>query len=150
MLEYSPNQIAHHRSASYRPSHSYPHAHITVYLQFRPSAASHSAAMDYSPAKAPTPLGRYRVLSPKCGLRISPLQLGAMSLGEANKEAMGAVSKEQAFALLDAFVAAGGNCIDTSNNYQNEQSEAWLGEWMKARGNRDQIIIATKYTVSGL
>lgn len=41
---------------------------------------------------------------------------------------------------------AGGNFIDTANNYQSEESEKWLGEWMKARGNRDQMVIATKYT----
>jgi aryl-alcohol dehydrogenase-like predicted oxidoreductase len=48
----------------------------------------------------------------------------------------------------DAFFEAGGNFIDTANNYQNEQSEQWLGEWMQERGNRDQIVIATKFTVS--
>jgi aryl-alcohol dehydrogenase-like predicted oxidoreductase len=74
-------------------------------------------------AKAATPLGRYRILSPKCGLRVSPLQLGAMSLGDAQQASAGSTTKENAFRLLDAYVAAGGNFIDTSNNYQNEQSE---------------------------
>ncbi|KAK2023695.1 aldo/keto reductase [Colletotrichum zoysiae] len=41
---------------------------------------------------------------------------------------------------------AGGNFIDTANNYQDEQSELWIGEWMKERGNREQIVLATKYT----
>ena len=40
----------------------------------------------------------------------------------------------------------GGNFIDTANAYQSEQSELWLGEWMKGRNNRDQLVIATKYT----
>ncbi|KAJ6124404.1 Aryl-alcohol dehydrogenase (AAD) [Penicillium samsonianum] len=93
-----------------------------------------------------TPLGRYRVLSSTAGVRVSPLQLGAMSIGDAWSGFMGSMSKEQSFALLDAFVAAGGNFIDTANNYQNEQSEAWLGEWMAARNNRDQIVLATKFT----
>lgn len=73
---------------------------------------------------------------------------------------MGECSKESAFAILDAFYDNGGNFIDTyvsetarilqatltnlsicrSNNYQFEQAEQWLGEWMKARGNRDQIV----------
>lgn len=35
---------------------------------------------------------------------------------------------------------------DTANNYQNEQSETWIGEWMEARGNRDELVIATKFT----
>ncbi|EKV09984.1 Aryl-alcohol dehydrogenase (AAD), putative [Penicillium digitatum] len=93
-----------------------------------------------------TPLGRYRVLSSTAGVRVSPLQLGAMSIGDAWSQFMGSMSKEQSFALLDAFVAAGGNFIDTANNYQNEQSEAWIGEWMAARNNRDQIVLATKFT----
>ncbi|KAI8154621.1 putative aryl-alcohol dehydrogenase AAD14 [Colletotrichum sp. SAR 10_70] len=69
-----------------------------------------------------------------------------MSIGDAWSSFMGSMNKEQAFELLDAFVAAGGNFIDTANDYQNEQSEAWLGEWMKLRGNRDQLVIATKFT----
>ena len=34
----------------------------------------------------------------------------------------------------------------SANNYQNEQSESWLGEWMKERKNRDLMVIATKFT----
>lgn len=67
-----------------------------------------------------------------------------MSVGEAWKEFMGSMDKEQAFKLLDAFVEAGGNFIDTANNYQNDDSEKWLGEWMKERGNRDQIVLASE------
>ncbi|EDV12558.1 aryl-alcohol dehydrogenase [Saccharomyces cerevisiae RM11-1a] len=59
---------------------------------------------------------------------------------------MGSMNKEQAFELLDAFYEAGGNCIDTANSYQNEESEIWIGEWMKSRKLRDQIVIATKFT----
>jgi aryl-alcohol dehydrogenase-like predicted oxidoreductase len=101
----------------------------------------------FKPAPEPaTPLGRYRVLSSTAGIRVSPLQLGAMSIGDTWSQFMGSMNKEQSFALLDAFVEAGGNFIDTANNYQNEQSEAWLGEWMAARKNRDQMVIATKFT----
>lgn len=101
----------------------------------------------FSPAPEPTTeLGRYRILSPIAGIRVSPLQLGAMSIGSAWSEFMGSMDKEKSFQLLDAFTEAGGNFIDTANNYQNEQSEAWLGEWMKARGNRDRMVIATKFT----
>ncbi|KAJ5092606.1 Aldo/keto reductase [Penicillium alfredii] len=94
----------------------------------------------------PTPLGRYRVLAPTAGIRVSPLQLGAMSIGDAWNKFMGSMNKGQSFQLLDAFVAAGGNFIDTANNYQNEQSETWLGEWMAARQNREQLVLATKFT----
>lgn len=99
-----------------------------------------------APPEPATPLGRYRVLSSTAGIRVSPLQLGGMSIGDAWSQFMGSMNKEQSFALLDAFVAAGGNFIDTANNYQNEQSEAWIGEWMTARKNRDQIVLATKFT----
>lgn len=56
------------------------------------------------------------------------------------------MNKEKAFELLDFFHESGGNFIDTANNYQNEQSESWIGEWMTSRKNRDQLVIATKYT----
>ena len=99
------------------------------------------------PAPDPaTPLGRYRVLSSTAGVRVSPLQLGAMSIGSAWAAAMGSMDKESSFKLLDGFVEAGGNFIDTANNYQNEESERWIGEWMAERQNRDQLVIATKYT----
>ena len=101
----------------------------------------------FEPAPAPpTALGRYRVLSSTAGVRVSPLQLGAMSIGDAWNEFMGSMSKEDSFKLLDAFEEAGGNFIDTANNYQNEQSEEWIGEWMEKKQNRDYMVIATKFT----
>lgn len=100
-------------------------------------------------ATAPEPkteLGRHRVLAPSAAIRVSPLALGAMSIGDAWAEFMGSMDKESSFKLLDAFYEAGGNFIDTANNYQNEQSEEWLGEWAAERGIRDQLVIATKFT----
>lgn len=94
----------------------------------------------------PTELGRTRVLSARAGVRVSPLQLGAMSIGEAWKAGMGSMDKQQSFKLLDAFYEAGGNFIDTANNYQDEESETWIGEWMAERKNRDHMVIATKFT----
>lgn len=68
----------------------------------------------FQPAPEPeTELGRYRVLSSSAGIRVSPLQLGAMSIGEAWSGFMGSMNKENSFKLLDAFVHAGGNMIDT-------------------------------------
>lgn len=81
----------------------------------------------FEPApEPPSELGRYRVLSSTAGIRVSPLQLGAMSIGDAWSSFMGSMSKEQSFKLLNAYYEAGGNFIDTANNYQNEQSEKWL------------------------
>ena len=50
------------------------------------------------PAPEPkTELGRYRILSPTAGVRVSPLQLGAMSIGEAWAKFMGSMDKAQSF-----------------------------------------------------
>ena len=62
---------------------------------------------------------------------------------------MGSVSKDSVFELLDYFHSQGGNFIDTANNYQNEQSETWIGDWLNSKpGLRDQMVVATKYTSS--
>ncbi|OJJ98575.1 hypothetical protein ASPACDRAFT_122437 [Aspergillus aculeatus ATCC 16872] len=94
----------------------------------------------------PSPLGRYRQLAPTASVRVSPLCLGAMTLGRAHSERYGEVSKETAFEILDHFYENGGNFIDTANVYRDGESEQWLGEWMAARGNRDEIVLATKYS----
>ncbi|CDO73375.1 hypothetical protein BN946_scf185013.g9 [Trametes cinnabarina] len=99
------------------------------------------------PPPPPTQLGRHRQLAPSAGVHVSPLQLGAGSIGDKwEKFGMGTMNKEMSFRLLDAFYEAGGNFIDTANNYQDETSEEFIGEWMEKRGIRDQMVIATKYT----
>jgi aryl-alcohol dehydrogenase-like predicted oxidoreductase len=58
--------------------------------------------------------------------------------------------REGAFALLDAYVALGGRHIDTAHIYsdwipgERGRSETVLGEWLKARGNRAELVITTK------
>lgn len=94
--------------------------------------------------KPKTNLGYHRILSPSAGLRVSPLCLGAMNFGDAWKGFMGECNKETTFGILDHFYENGGNFIDTANNYQNEESEKWIGEWMEDRGVRDEMVIATK------
>jgi aryl-alcohol dehydrogenase-like predicted oxidoreductase len=76
--------------------------------------------------------------------KVSVLSLGAMRFGTTTDEAT-------SFAILDRYVAAGGNFIDTSNNYlffvnstQGGESEALLGRWRASRGAGDEIVIATK------
>ena len=60
---------------------------------------------------------------------------------------MGKVTKEEAFAILDYYHDQGGNFLDTASNYQSEQSETWIGEWMASRpGLRDEMVVATKYS----
>lgn len=77
-------------------------------------------------------------------LRLAPLMFGGNIFGWTADEAM-------SHRLLDAFVDAGFNAIDTADVYscwvpghQGGESEAVIGRWLKKRGNRDKIIIATK------
>ncbi|EMC96270.1 hypothetical protein BAUCODRAFT_122290 [Baudoinia panamericana UAMH 10762] len=104
--------------------------------------------MAFRPPKKPLSLlGYHRILSPTAGVRVSPLCLGAMNFGTAWQQFMGECSKETAFGMLDYFYEQGGNFIDTANNYQAGESESWLGEWMQKRNNRDDIVLATKFTI---
>ncbi|KAL8833766.1 MAG: hypothetical protein Q9170_004099 [Blastenia crenularia] len=101
----------------------------------------------FPPAPKPkSHLGYHRILSSTAGVRVSPLCLGAMNFGNAWEQYMGKCDKETAFSMLDYFYDNGGNFIDTANNYQNEESETWIGEWMAKHKNRDEMVIATKFT----
>ncbi|KAL4248160.1 NADP-dependent oxidoreductase domain superfamily protein [Abortiporus biennis] len=83
-----------------------------------------------------TLLGVHRQLGPNAGIFVSPIQLGAMNIGDKwNDLGMGAMDKENSFKLLDAYYESG-----------DETSEEYIGEWAEKRGIRDQLIIATKYT----
>ena len=60
--------------------------------------------------------------------------------------------RDASFAVLDAYVEAGGNFIDTADTYMRPNmgiSETIIGGWMAARGNRDELIIATKVGSDG-
>jgi aryl-alcohol dehydrogenase-like predicted oxidoreductase len=60
--------------------------------------------------------------------------------------------REASFAVLDGYVLAGGNFIDTADTYMRPNmgiSETIIGEWMTARGNRDSLVIATKVGSEG-
>jgi aryl-alcohol dehydrogenase-like predicted oxidoreductase len=77
-------------------------------------------------------------------LDFGPLVLGGNTFGWSS-------TREDTFAVLDAFVAAGGRAVDTADSYSawvpgNEggESEALIGEWLAARGRRDDVVIATK------
>ncbi len=78
------------------------------------------------------------------GLEISPLAFGGNVFGWTVDESM-------SFKLLDAFVAAGFNFIDTADTYsrwapgnQGGESETIIGKWVKQRGNRAKVVLATK------
>ncbi|KAE8354352.1 NADP-dependent oxidoreductase domain-containing protein [Aspergillus coremiiformis] len=94
--------------------------------------------------KPTSPLARHRILSPTAAVKVSPIQLGGISIGTSWNELFG--ENEDPFKLLDAYFELGGNFIDTSNIYNSEDSERLIGEWMDKRNVRDQMVIATKYT----
>ncbi|CAI0826335.1 NADP(H)-dependent aldo-keto reductase [Serratia fonticola] len=84
---------------------------------------------------------------PHSSLEVSVLGLGTMTFGEQNSEA-------DAHAQLDYALAAGINLIDTAEMYPvpprpetQGLTEQYIGSWIKARGNRDKIVLASK--VSG-
>ena len=70
-------------------------------------------------APAPPPesgLARYRLLSSRAGVHVSPIQLGGMSIGDKWADlGLGSMDKESSFKLLDAYFNNGGNFIDTAN-----------------------------------
>jgi aryl-alcohol dehydrogenase-like predicted oxidoreductase len=77
-------------------------------------------------------------------LKIAPLVLGGNVFGWT-------ADKDASFAVLDAFVAGGGTMIDTADVYsawvdghRGGESETVIGEWLKASGRRDEVLIATK------
>jgi aryl-alcohol dehydrogenase-like predicted oxidoreductase len=77
-------------------------------------------------------------------LRVSPLCFGGNVFGWTVDEAT-------SFRLLDAFLDAGFNFIDTADVYsawkpgnRGGESETILGKWMRERGNRDRVVVATK------
>lgn len=85
-------------------------------------------------------LDTYRQLG-RSGLRVSPLALGAATFG--TDWGWGA-DRDEARRLFDLYVDRGGNFIDTAVTYTNGTSERLLGEF--ARGKRDRLVLATKYT----
>ena len=55
-----------------------------------------------------------------------------------------AQEQERSFALLDAVFEMGGNTLDTAHIYAGGNSERGIGQWMRARGNREQVVIISK------
>ena len=89
-------------------------------------------------------LTTYRLLG-NTGLRVSPLAFGAGTFGGEWGDAWSS-SKDQAKRIFNRYIEAGGNFFDTSDIYQNGQSEVWLGELLKQAANRDRMVISTKGT----
>lgn len=87
--------------------------------------------------------------SPRRAIGTSDLQVFPLSLGG---NVFGwTADRDTSFAVLDAYTAAGGNFVDTADGYSawvpgntGGDSERILGEWFDARGNRDDVVLATK------
>ncbi|MFD8231425.1 aldo/keto reductase [Streptomyces sp. NPDC059696] len=77
----------------------------------------------------------------KTGLRVSELSLGAMTIGDDWGWGAG---EETSARIVDAYAEAGGNFIDTANNYTDGSSERILGALLE--GRRDRFVLASKYT----
>jgi aryl-alcohol dehydrogenase-like predicted oxidoreductase len=75
----------------------------------------------------------------RTGLDVHPVCLGGNVFGWTADE-------QQSRAVLDAYVEAGGNFVDTANSYliEHGRSETIIGQWLADRGNRDDLVIATK------
>ena len=87
---------------------------------------------------------RYIELGPPVDtIRVSVLALGTDYFGTT-------VNENDAISLMDAYTEAGGNCIDTARVYASwlpggdGASERTIGRWLKARGNRNSLVISTK------
>lgn len=91
---------------------------------------------------------QYRQLG-RSGLQVSTLCLGGMTFGEADANSFmhnAGSDAATSHAVLDAFVAAGGNFVDVADVYgQDGLSERVLGDWLAQGNNRDRIVLATKF-----
>ena len=85
---------------------------------------------------------RYRLLG-RSGLRVSELCLGTMTFGE--DWGWGA-SEAESRKIFDRFAEAGGNFVDTANNYTEGTSERFVGQFLAA--DRDHFVLATKYSLT--
>ncbi|GKT90966.1 norsolorinic acid reductase [Colletotrichum tofieldiae] len=68
-------------------------------------------------------LGRHGLLAPTASVYVSPVCLGGMNFGEAGRGGLGA-----------------------ANQYQDEELEQWIGEWLSSRGVRGEMVLTTKFT----
>ena len=87
-------------------------------------------------------LDTYRLLG-RSGLRVSPLSLGTMTFG--SDWGWGA-DEPEARRVFDTYVDRGGNFVDTASGYTQGTSERFVGDF--AKGRRDRLVIATKYTMN--
>ena len=84
---------------------------------------------------------RYRIFGQRSGLKVSEIALGAGMFGKT--WGYGA-EPDEVRSILQGYVAAGGNFIDTADNYQHGESERLIGEFVAP--NRNDFVIASKFS----
>ena len=120
-------------------------AALTTFLVGCSRSSNEEAPAGATPASSsadPAPIGKRRV--GRSDIFISPLVLGGNVFGWT-------ADRDRSFEILDRFVDAGFETIDTADAYSSwvpgnrgGESETIIGEWMRSRGNRDRIILITK------
>ncbi len=90
---------------------------------------------------------QYRTMG-RTGVKVSSLCLGAMTFGQPDENSFMhgvAADEKTSFAMMDRALEAGINFIDTADVYGNDGlSERVIGKWFAARGNRREVVLATK------
>jgi aryl-alcohol dehydrogenase-like predicted oxidoreductase len=81
----------------------------------------------------------------RSGLRVSPFCLGSMTFGE---DLGWGASVADSETMIAAYLERGGNFIDTANIYTNGHSEKIIGDFFAQKGNRDRVVIGTKFYCS--
>lgn len=105
-----------------------------------PATAGLSAEVHPSapiPVQGPGVGDGVRVTLGETGLQVFPLILGGSEFGWH-------VDSGAANAILDAYIDLGGNAINTSDGYSSGRSEHIIGQWMRARGVRDDLVVGVR------
>ncbi len=106
-----------------------------------PASGADAARAEHPSAPIPVqgaPLGQsVRARLGDAGFDVFPLMLGGAEFGWN-------VDLETSHQILDRYTEAGGNAIHTADSYAGGRSEHIIGEWLTSRGNRDEIVLATR------
>ncbi len=104
--------------------------------------------------RTPCSSGRSRPRYPERIVRLADTELDVFQLCLGGNVFGWSINEQRSFEVLDSYVAAGGNFIDTADSYGRRgpggagESERIVGRWIAARGNREQLVIATKVGMS--
>lgn len=105
---------------------------------------AHPTAIPAAPV--PTTLETAAIVGRATPLRrmIPGADVGVFPLAMSGKRFGSTVSDAAVGEILDAYTALGGNMVDTADAYSDGRSEQLIGDWLRRRGNRDRVVVATK------